>query len=594
MTRTDAAAGNDRLSPPVRALLRQAEETPDRTVLVADREKWTSRRLAEQAGRLAAGLAARGVKPGDRVALHMQNTVEAVLGYLACLRLGAVAVALNTRLATPELRNLVARVQPKIYLGQDDAYPRFAAIPEDLVPIGSRFLSRPLAGTDTAPWPDLAVDDAGRADAEPDPGAPAVLLPTSGTTGESKIVIWTHRMLARLGLTAPGRGIGNGEVISLMTPLMHAMAVYCLFSAVTQGATAVLIRQFDAADVLDAVERDGITMLAGLPFMYAELAREQQSRPRDVSTLRTAVVAGDVCPAAVEADFGRVFGVPLRSVWAATEEAGVTVPGPRPGPYINVIPQARAEVVRPDGRKAVRGEVGELVTSSPTTTPGYWQGAAGPTPLPGGVFRTGDLVRELSPGLLQYMGRKKDLIIRGGSNISPQEVEEVLRAHPAVTDAGVAGYPDDVLGQRVGALIVPGGRTSAVPQAEEIRTWARQRLADYKVPERIMVTPAIPRNAVMKTDRAAVAAALSAPDVEENGGYGAEIALPPCGNRRRCKAQCRRGRPAGRSPDGVRAWARQLVESLGRGDGRTGTDLPLPADRLRPAGPRRLRHRPKA
>jgi acyl-CoA synthetase (AMP-forming)/AMP-acid ligase II len=130
------------------------------------------------------------------------------------------------------------------------------------------------------------------------------------------------------------------------------------------------------------------------------------------------------------------------------------------------------------------------------------------------VFRTGDLARELSPGLLQYVGRAKDLIIRGGSNISPQEVEEVLRAHPHVIDAGVAGYPDDLLGQRVGALLVLADRPSPVPSAEEIRAWAVQRLADYKVPEHITIVDTIPRNALTKVDRAAITAALSAPEQE--------------------------------------------------------------------------------
>lgn len=494
----------------MRALLRHAEEAPGRTVLVAGQEKWSSQRLAGQAARLAAGLAARDVRPGDRVALHMQNTPVAVLGYLACLHLGAIAVPMSIRLATPELVSLVTRTQPKIYLGQHNTYPRFAGVPEDLLSGGCRFLSHPVAAG--APWPDLVADDAGLAAAEPDPAAPAILLATSGTTGESKIVIWTHQMLAALDLSAGGRGIGKGDVIPLMTPLMHSAAACCLFSVVMQGATAVLIRQFDAADVLDAVERDGVTSIIGLPFMCAALTQEQQSSPRDISTVRFAVIAGDVCPARVEADFEHVFGVPLRSCWAATEDIGMTSTDTRPGPYIKVIPEARAEVVRPDGRKADRGETGELVTSSPTTTPGYWQDADSWTPLPGGVFRTGDLARELSPGLLRYMGRKKDIIICGGSNVSPQEVEDVLRAHPGVVDAGVAGYPDDVFGQRVGALIVLAAATPAASWAEEIRDWASHRLADHKVPERIRIVQAVPRNALTKIDREAITAALTIPE----------------------------------------------------------------------------------
>ncbi|MGH3168343.1 MAG: class I adenylate-forming enzyme family protein [Trebonia sp.] len=514
MSRTEAAGSNDGLPPPVRALLRQAEESPDQTVLVAGQDKWSSQRLAGQSGRLAAGLAGRGVRPGDRVALHMHNTAAAALAHLACLRLGAMAVPLNTRLATPELRNLVMRTQPKAYLGQEDLYTRFAPVPEDLVPEEARFLSSPAEAVGTEPWPGLAADEAGLADAEPEPDTPVLLLATSGTTGESKIAIWTRRTLDALGLSADGRGIGKGDVITVMAPLMHTAGTCLLFNALTQGATAVLIRQFDAADVLDAIERDGITTVIGLPFMYAELVREQQSRPRDVSALRTALSFGDVCPAGVEADFGRVFRVDLRSAWAATEDCGMTILDTRTGPYIKVIPQARAEVVRPDGQTADRGEIGELVTSSPTTIPGYWRGPGNYAPLPGGVFRTGDLARELSPGLLEFMGRTKDLIIRGGSNISPQEVEEILRAHPDVTDVGVAGYPDDTLGQRVGALVVLAGGPSPVPSAEEIRTWAVQRLADYKVPERIRTVQAVPRNALTKIDRPAITAALSSLEQE--------------------------------------------------------------------------------
>ena len=232
----------------------------------------------------------------------------------------------------------------------------------------------------------------------------------------------------------------------------------------------MLIRQFDAADALDAIERDGVTSVNGLPFMYAQLTREQQSSPRDVSTLRAAVAFGDVCPAGVEADFWRVFGVPLRSIWAATEDVGMTIPDTRTGPYVKVISQARAEVVRPDGRTADRGEVGELVTSSPTTTPGYWQGPVGHAPLTGGAFRTGDMVRELSPGLLQYVGRMKDLIIRGGSNFSPQEVEDVLRAHPGLMDAGVAGYP--------GARTHHDRRRRSPQRADEDRPRGHHRGAD--------------------------------------------------------------------------------------------------------------------
>jgi long-chain acyl-CoA synthetase len=494
----------EQVSAPVAALRRQAGSEPDRVAVIAGGETWTAGRLDEQSARLAAGLAQQGVTAGDRVALHFHNQPEAVLAYLACLRLGAVAMPLNTRLTTPELRDLTERTQPLVYLGEPELYPRFAPVPPDLVPGPARF----LAGTGR--WDDL-LDPAAEAvpDAEPDPGSPAVLLSTSGTTGQSKIVVWSHRTLAALALSAAGRGIGPGEVFPLITPLMHGAGVYYLLNALPQGATAVLVRQFDPAATLDAMERHRATNVFGLPFMCAELVREQRARPRDVGSLRTATVAGDVCPAEVEAGFQAAFGVPLPSYWAAAEDVGATVAAPDPGPFMQVIPEASYRIAGPGDEPVPSGEPGELWISSPTTSPGYWSGLGRLTPLPDGGFRSGDLVREVQPGLLQYLGRAKDLIVRGGSNISPVEVEDTLRAHPAVADAGVAGYPDATLGQRVGALVVlaPGADVSAA----DLRAWAGQRLAAYKVPEQIRFVAAIPRNALTKVDRLAVTSGLYDP-----------------------------------------------------------------------------------
>jgi long-chain acyl-CoA synthetase len=271
---------------------------------VAEDRAWTCEQLVEQSGRLAAGLVGRGVTVGDRVALHLYNTPDAVLALLACLRIGAVAVPLNIRLRTPELHDLVDRTGPVLYLGERDLYPQFAPVPESLVPTDARFVAnQPGTATRNAGWPDL-LDDSFVQEIEPEPDAPALLLSTSGTSGESKIVIWSHRILADLHLSAVGRGIGRGDVIPLLTPLMHGAGVYYLSNTLTQHATAVLIHPFEPGAVLDAMQRHRVTTLFSLPFMCSELAREQRVRPRDVSALLSATVSGDACPAEVEADFG--------------------------------------------------------------------------------------------------------------------------------------------------------------------------------------------------------------------------------------------------------------------------------------------------
>lgn len=345
-------------------------------------------------------------------------------------------------------------------------------------------------------WQDVAVAAS----------APAFLLSTSGTTGRSKIVVWSHATLAALHLAAAPRGIARGEVFPLITPFMHGAGIYYLLNALTQRATAALVETFDAGVVLDVMQAQSCTSVFGLPFMCGALAEEQAARPREITALRSATVAGDTCPGEVEERFSAVFGLPLLSFWAAAEDVGATVPSERVGPFMQLIPQAHARVVDGDGADVASGQVGELVIASPTTVPGYWGEHGEVTALAEGVFRSGDLVRDQGEGVLQYAGRLKDLIVRAGSNISPGEVEEALRKHRAVIDAAVVGLPDAQLGQRVGALLVLDEAAGVAPQ--QVLADVGQSLSAYKVPERVVQVDSIPRNALTKVDRAASARTL--------------------------------------------------------------------------------------
>jgi acyl-CoA synthetase (AMP-forming)/AMP-acid ligase II len=491
---------------PIVALWRRAQDEPDRIAMVAEDGPWTTARLVRKSERLAAGLLARGVAAGDRMALHLHNTSDTVVALLACVRIGAVAVPLNTQLTTPELSDLIARTCPLLYLGEHDLYSRVAPMTETLLPKKSRFLAAP-PGTTTSGlgWPQLAnIDDCSTLDkVEPELDSPAFLLSTSGSTGISKIVVWSHRNLAALHLSGNGRGISHDDVLPIMTPLMHASGVYHLFTALAQGAVAVLINPFEPGAVLDAVQKHRITTTFGMPYMCSALAHEQQRRPRDVSSLRAGFVSGDTCPAEIVSEFSHVFDAPLRAFWAATEDVGSTVAAVDTGPCVRIVPEATVHIIDSDGHAVFPGAMGEMLVSSPTTTPGYWHGPGDYTPMPGGFFHTGDLVCEREPGLLEYLGRAKDVIVRGGAKISPTEVEEALRSHPAVADAGVAGLPDATLGQRVGALVVyAAGRDR--PSNHDLASWLSARLAAWKVPEHLHAADAIPRNALTKIDRAVV------------------------------------------------------------------------------------------
>ncbi|HEY4017452.1 MAG TPA: class I adenylate-forming enzyme family protein [Pseudonocardiaceae bacterium] len=520
-TPTPATAGSGQAPPgPITALLARTRATPDRAALIVDDRVWTYGQVVELSRRLATGLSARGVGAGDRVCLHLHNRLETALSYLACLRLGAIAVPLNARLTPPELLDLVQRTRPIAYIGESALYPRFAPTPEDLVSGDARFLIEESTWVDLLEVDLLVADDP---DGDPTSGAvagapesPAILLSTSGTTSRPKIVAWSHRTLANLHLSADGRGIVDGAVLPLITPLMHGAAVYFLINALTQGGVALLVRRFDPAEVLEAMHRHRATTLFGLPFMCDALVQEQRRRPRDIDTLRSAVVAGDVCPVEVELGFQHTFGIPLRSFWAAAEDVGCTVAGSGTGPFMRVIDEASVRIQDAEGRAVHGDEPGELVVSSPTTSPGYWDDDGHITPFPKGVFHSGDLVREVSPGLLRFVGRRNDLIIRGGSNISPTEVEDALRTEPEVADAAVAGLPTERLGQRVGAVLVLISGPHPDDVVRRVIASVSKRLAGYKVPECVAVVDSVPRNALTKIDRAAVVAKLSSSDTQKH------------------------------------------------------------------------------
>ena len=493
-------------SPFVAALVRRAESAPGDVVLICGERSLTMFELVEASERLAGALLARGVWAGDRVALHMRNLPEAVIGYLGCLRMGAIAVPLNARFKADELRDLITRTRPVLYLGEAMLHARLASLPEELLALRSRFVVGAPDGLGGArPWSELMETPAAEAHSMgAGPDDIAVLLATSGTSGPSKLAGLTHRMLASFALSAGARGIGEATVMPVATPLMHGSGVYWMTTLLSLGGTAVLVPTFDPDLVLDAIERHRCTAFFGLPFMCGQVAERQAWRPRDVSSLRMCTVAGDVCPPGIETAFRAQMHRALMTFWASTEDGGALSPGSRVGPFVRATPGTEVRIVDEGGRAVARGEVGELLVRSATTVAGYWRGPGRVEPFADGFFHSGDLVRALEDGSLEMVGRIKDLIIRGGSNISPGEVEAVLCRHRAVREAVVAGIADPELGQRVGAVLVLGdGEDGGV--VREILAWVREKIADYKVPELVVVVARLPRNMLTKVDRAVAA-----------------------------------------------------------------------------------------
>jgi long-chain acyl-CoA synthetase len=292
--------------------------------------------------------------------------------------------------------------------------------------------------------------------------------------------------------------------------MVHASGCFTMLACIWLGVPFVLFERFDPGTVLDGIESQRCTWIVGLPFMFSALLRGQQARARKVDSLRTCLVGGDVCPPQLQEQFGSVFGVPLRTVWAATEATGSLTYGLEPGPVSRVLNGAEVRLVD-DGRVPVPvGELGEMILRGPNVSIGYW---AGPGLMEGtpedGWFYTGDVMRQDGKGNLWFVSRKKHLIVRGGSNISPVEVEQVLTSHPAVRDAAVVGVPDPELGERVAGFIQLVSTNPQNINLKNIRSYLSERLADYKIPEKLTIVSEIPRNALGKVDRNALSSLLS-------------------------------------------------------------------------------------
>lgn len=517
----NGTASNQMPDSPSGVLDRWVREEPDRTAVVFGKDAWTFRRLAEESRRLASALLTRGVRPGDRVALHMGNRAEAVVAYHACFRAGAVAAPLNTRLKTDALRPLLQRLQPVLYLGDDQFHSQVAPIETDFLSADARFIVGGAAGNGKArPWTELYAGALNGEPALPEVGrdAPLVLYPTSGTTGQPKLVIHTAATLFATGASFAHHELDGQQTVLHALPLMHSFGLAVLLGGLHYGAPLVMLEQFDPDAVLDTVEAHGCSWMPGLPAMFANLIRRQQERPREARSLRHCLSSGDVCPPGLQEDFADTFGVPLRSFMGSTEAGASLTYGLQSGPVSRTAPGTEVRVIDDTGGPARPDAPGELLIRSASVSPGYW---AGPGRVEGapenGWFRTGDLVKRGEGDDLWYVARQKELIVRGGSNIAPAEVEHALLADPAVRDAAVVGVPDPVLGQRVAALVqlADGGGSDAV--LEGIHAAISSRLADYMAPELLRAVDAIPRNAMGKIDRAAALALVQEKAMTETG-----------------------------------------------------------------------------
>lgn len=475
--------------------------------LVAGPRHWTYGQLDEVTDRLAASLLRLGLQPGDRVALQLGNCPELIMAYYACFKLGAISVPINTRFAAAEIEYTLNHAACRVCISQSDLYANVRPIRSALQTVEHFFLvdqpsadsaTRPLAELMDCPVGDVVFPEVADEDV-------AAILYTSGTTSRPKGVTHTHNSLcATAECHGTQIGMRSDDVVCIIPPMCHILGFATqMVAGVWAGARLVILPRFDPDLVLRTIEEHQATRIAALPVLFQALVNHPQAGQFSLRSLRTCIGGGDAVPTALQEKFQATFGVPLLEGCGMTEVIPFTLNMPdqlRAGSIGRACPGVTIRLVDDQGRDVPCGSVGEILVRSDAAMIGYWQDPeTSKATMEGGYIHTGDLGRLDEDGYYWFMGRKKEIIIRGGSNISPLEVEEALYQHPAVRECGVVGIPDSTVGEVVWAFVAPHSNQAA--SAAELQDFLHERIASYKVPEAIHFLPVLPKGPTGKIHR---------------------------------------------------------------------------------------------
>ncbi|HBV99028.1 MAG: O-succinylbenzoate--CoA ligase [Peptococcaceae bacterium BICA1-7] len=482
-------------------LAEQSKLFPKKEALIYDDQRLTYGELDASIKKLADGLGKIGILPGDRVLLALENCPEFVISYYAILSAHGIAVPVNPQYTLNELSVIMANALPKTVITTGQLVPLFKSIANE-VPIDKGIINvGPTEHTGALPFE--KVLDSGSPDYTP--GRPArdqiaVLMYTAGSTGSPKGAMLTHyNLYSNATAFAQCCRMIPADRSLLIAPAYHAAAQTCVMnSTLVSGATMFIHEGWNGpGQLLESLQKDKITFYFGPPTMYALLVEHPEIEKYDLTSWRYALTGAAPTPPELFKRFEEKLGFRLMEGYGLTETSPVTTLMPlggtgKTGSIGLPIPGVEVRIVDYEDREVPVNQIGEIIVRGPNVMRGYYNRPEETNwAMRNGWFHTGDLAYVDSDGYLFIVDRKKDLIIRGGLNIYPKEIEEVLYSHPSVFDAAVIGVPDPIMGEEVLAFVLLREGSNVTP--EEIREFCSNKLARYKIPKHIRFVENLPK-----------------------------------------------------------------------------------------------------
>ncbi len=478
----------------------KAAKHKDKTLFIFKDQQVSYEAYQKKTSRMAAGLASYGLKKGDRVAVHFSNCLEIVESYFAVGKAGAISIPLNPMFTPREIKYVVNNSEAKFLITSEGFLPTLQSVRQEMPTLEKVIVQGTRDYPDTIPYRKLYEGVTKKVEGlDVDPDSVAMILYTSGTTGSPKGAMLTHDgLIENAEIMVNTLGFQPSDRSLCVLPLFHLFATaFDLLQMMCAGASTVIVERFDAEIACQVIEKYKASVLIAVPTIFIYLINHPGRKKYDLTSLRIGDTGGGPVPVDLKLAFEKEVGMFLAESYGLTEASPV-VCVERPGQERRIgscgltLPGMETRVVEQEDKDVPPGEVGELIISGPNVMKGYWKMPEETAKtLRGGWLHTGDLVRKDQDGYVYVVDRVKDMIICGGFNIYPKEIELVLYSHPSVLEAAVIGLKDDVKGEMPKAVIVlkPGEKLTE----KEMNEFCRKNLAAYKVPRIIEFADSLPK-----------------------------------------------------------------------------------------------------